>query len=88
MDKKFDKPNSIHVRPALKHRNPVVVEVSDGRKEKNIDVRHWYFNDEADAYCRTRQGVQIPLSDTPALVAAILEAYNQAVPDEQKLALA
>lgn len=88
MDKKFDKPNSIHVRPALKHRNPVVVEVSDGRKEKNMDVRHWYWNEDADAYCRTRQGVQVPLTDTRALVTAILEAYNQAVPEDQQLSLA
>lgn len=87
-DKKFDKPNDVHVQAAVTHRNPVVVEVGNGRKDKNLDVRHWYWNDEAGAYCRTKQGVQFPLSDTPALLTAILDAFNQSVPDDQKLTLA
>lgn len=87
-EKTFDKPNDVHVPVQAKHRNPVVVEVSNGRKAKNLDIRHWYFNDEADAYCRTRQGVQVALEDTPALLAAVLEAYNQSVPEESRLTLA
>jgi len=86
--KVFDNPNAVHVEAAVAHRNPIVVEVSKGRKEDKLDVRHWYYNDEEEAYCRTRQGVQIKLEQTPELVAAILDAYNQSVPDDKKLALA
>lgn len=88
MDKRFDKTNDVHVPSGVSHKNPIAVEISNGRGSvKNLDVRHWYFNDEVDAYCRTRQGVQIKLEETPKLIAAILTAYNQCVPEENALTL-
>lgn len=52
-------------------RNPILVSISEYRREKRLDIRHHY---EADGELRpTKKGINLPLDSAMALVVALEE---------------
>lgn len=72
------RPNDVMIPVDSDTRNPVQVAVSSYRGQENLDIRHWYEGKDG-LYHRTRKGVSVPVEDTPQVLQAIAEAYNEYV---------
>jgi hypothetical protein len=54
-------------------RNPIFVSISEYRREKRLDVRHYYTGDDGRLH-PTKKGISIPLDSAMELVVALEEA--------------
>lgn len=65
------------IQANLDIRDPIMISVSDFRGQPRLDIRHFFENSEG-ALSPTKKGINIPLTDTLALIDSILVAYNDA----------
>lgn len=61
---------------------PILVQPSEWRGQKRLDIRRYYWRDETRRFCRTKQGVPVPLEAVPNL-ALIAGTYEREAGDDQ-----
>lgn len=78
---KLNGPNEICHPVDADIRKPLVVEISDFRGQRFLDVRHWYYT-ENGSLSRTKSGASIPMDAVLSTMQAMVAAYNEAMGGE------
>lgn len=69
---------------SAQHYNPIFVKVSEYKGKTRLDVRHYYEKD--GEWCPTKKGVNLPLVNASALVAACNEVLAASTETNERAA--